>query len=298
MTPSARRAPRADSRRNSSSVLEAAKEVFAAEGVDAPLEEIAKRAGVGKGTLYRHFATREHLLAAVMAERWARLGELAVEIEAGLPPADTDPATGVASGAVTGVAPDTKAAPDTKVAPDANVVPAADAVSGADVAPGADAVSGADVAPGADAVSGVGVVSGAGAALDAGAAPGVGVASDAVREAIRAWVGAYVASAEGYPGSGAGIAARLAAESEPVTSACSQMRQNFQRLLDRGVQAGVVRDDLDAREVLILVSAVTGAARTSPGARAAERESRFVDVVLAGLAAPSRTGSERGTPIA
>lgn len=56
---------RADARRNIESVLEAAKAVFATSGVDAPVREIAAKAGVGVGTLYRHFPQRADLVAAV-----------------------------------------------------------------------------------------------------------------------------------------------------------------------------------------------------------------------------------------
>jgi AcrR family transcriptional regulator len=59
------RKPRSDSLRNREQLLEAAKAVFNEAGADASLEEIARRAGVGIGTLYRHFATRDALLAAV-----------------------------------------------------------------------------------------------------------------------------------------------------------------------------------------------------------------------------------------
>ncbi len=59
------RKPRADSLRNREQLLETAKTVFNTAGPDASLEEIARRAGVGIGTLYRHFPTREALLAAV-----------------------------------------------------------------------------------------------------------------------------------------------------------------------------------------------------------------------------------------
>ena len=62
--PGARRV-RADARRNIDTLLEAAKEVFATSGVDAPVREIAARAGVGVGTLYRHFPQRADLIAAV-----------------------------------------------------------------------------------------------------------------------------------------------------------------------------------------------------------------------------------------
>ncbi len=56
---------RADAQRNVSSLVEAAKEVFATSGVDAPAKEIADRAGVGIGTLYRHFPQRSDLVKAV-----------------------------------------------------------------------------------------------------------------------------------------------------------------------------------------------------------------------------------------
>lgn len=59
------RRPRADSLRNREQLLEAAKAVFNEAGADASLEEIARRAGVGIGTLYRHFPTRDALLTAV-----------------------------------------------------------------------------------------------------------------------------------------------------------------------------------------------------------------------------------------
>jgi AcrR family transcriptional regulator len=67
------RKPRADSLRNRDLLLTAAKAAFADLGADAPLEEIARRAGVGIGTLYRHFPTREALIAAVYAREIAQL---------------------------------------------------------------------------------------------------------------------------------------------------------------------------------------------------------------------------------
>jgi AcrR family transcriptional regulator len=56
---------RADAQRNLDALLHAAKEVFATSGVDAPVREIAEKAGVGLGTLYRHFPQRSDLIAAV-----------------------------------------------------------------------------------------------------------------------------------------------------------------------------------------------------------------------------------------
>ena len=59
------RPARADARRNVDTLLEAALAVFAASGVNAPVREIAEKAGVGVGTVYRHFPTRADLVAAV-----------------------------------------------------------------------------------------------------------------------------------------------------------------------------------------------------------------------------------------
>ncbi len=61
----AQRKPRADAERNRDRVLEVAKEAFARSGADASLDDIAKQAGVGAGTLYRHFPSREALIEAV-----------------------------------------------------------------------------------------------------------------------------------------------------------------------------------------------------------------------------------------
>src|SRR5579862_5575288 len=59
------RKPRADAQRNCDRILEVAKQGFTRVGANASLEDIAKKAGVGPGTLYRHFPTREDLLVAV-----------------------------------------------------------------------------------------------------------------------------------------------------------------------------------------------------------------------------------------
>lgn len=60
---------RADARRNRARVLKAAQEAFAVEGLAVPLDEIARRAGVGAGTVYRHFPTKEALFEVVMLGR-------------------------------------------------------------------------------------------------------------------------------------------------------------------------------------------------------------------------------------
>jgi AcrR family transcriptional regulator len=60
-----RKPKRADARRNEKTLLDAAAAVFVASGVDAPVREIAAKAGVGMGTIYRHFPTRADLIIAV-----------------------------------------------------------------------------------------------------------------------------------------------------------------------------------------------------------------------------------------
>ncbi|HEU0031197.1 MAG TPA: helix-turn-helix domain-containing protein [Kofleriaceae bacterium] len=64
-----RRPQRADARRNRAHVLEVARAAFASDGTALPMDELARRAGVGVGTLYRHFPTKEALLSAIVAER-------------------------------------------------------------------------------------------------------------------------------------------------------------------------------------------------------------------------------------
>jgi AcrR family transcriptional regulator len=75
------RKPRADAVRNRERVLEAAKAVFSAGGPDASLDAVAKQAGVGIGTLYRHFPTREALFEAVYRREVEQLGELAEQLK-------------------------------------------------------------------------------------------------------------------------------------------------------------------------------------------------------------------------
>lgn len=62
---------RADARRNRERVMEAAREAFAECGQDLPMEELARRAGVGVGTVYRHFPNKESLLDALVADQLA-----------------------------------------------------------------------------------------------------------------------------------------------------------------------------------------------------------------------------------
>jgi AcrR family transcriptional regulator len=77
---------RADARRNREKILSAAVRVFAEEGLEAHLERIAKEAGVGSGTLYRNFPTREALIEAAYRNELSRLCDAAPELLAAMPP--------------------------------------------------------------------------------------------------------------------------------------------------------------------------------------------------------------------
>ena len=82
------RKPRADAIRNRERVLEAAKAVFSAGGPEASLEAVARKAGVGIGTLYRHFPTREALFEAVYRREVQQLSELEEALKSEPDPVD------------------------------------------------------------------------------------------------------------------------------------------------------------------------------------------------------------------
>jgi AcrR family transcriptional regulator len=81
------RPKRADALRNHEKLVAAARAVFTEEGTSAPLEDVAERAGVGIGTLYRHFPTRQALLEAVYVDEVEGMARAADEL-GGLPPWD------------------------------------------------------------------------------------------------------------------------------------------------------------------------------------------------------------------
>jgi AcrR family transcriptional regulator len=80
------RRPRADAVRNRDLLLTAASDAFAARGADVPLEDIARNAGVGIGTLYRHFPTRDALIEAVYRHEVDVLCERADQLLETMPP--------------------------------------------------------------------------------------------------------------------------------------------------------------------------------------------------------------------
>lgn len=82
------RRPRTDALRNREQLLAAAKAVFSAGGPEASLEAVARRAGVGIGTLYRHFPTREALFEAVYRHEVEQLADLAEQLKAEVAPVE------------------------------------------------------------------------------------------------------------------------------------------------------------------------------------------------------------------
>ena len=82
----AQRRPRSDAQRNRERILETAKGAFTRHGADASLDEIAKQAGVGAGTLYRHFPTRDALIESVYRSEVEKLAAAGRSFAAAMPP--------------------------------------------------------------------------------------------------------------------------------------------------------------------------------------------------------------------
>ena len=80
------RKPRADAQRNRERILQVAKEIFTRNGAAASLDDIARQAGIGPGTLYRHFPTRDALIEAVYRSDVEKLAAAEQRFAANLPP--------------------------------------------------------------------------------------------------------------------------------------------------------------------------------------------------------------------
>ena len=85
-SPSPARKPRTDAQRNRARILEVAKEAFTKSGANTSLDDIAKEAGVGAGTLYRHFPTRDALLEAVYRTEVEKLAAAQQKFTETMPP--------------------------------------------------------------------------------------------------------------------------------------------------------------------------------------------------------------------
>jgi AcrR family transcriptional regulator len=88
VTELAGRKPRADAQRNRDRILQVAKEAFTRAGASVSLDDVAKQAGIGPGTLYRHFPTRDALLAEVYRTEVERLAAAERQLSATLPPVE------------------------------------------------------------------------------------------------------------------------------------------------------------------------------------------------------------------
>jgi AcrR family transcriptional regulator len=177
---------RADARQNRARLITAATEAFAAKGADAPMEDIARRAGVGIGTLYRHFPSRLDLQAAVFR-------------------------TGVR-----------------------------------DICDQGEALTGSD-------------------------SPGL---------AFAAWartLAAYLVTKRGLSRT---LIDAVGVESELITSCWTIMRETTERLLANAQQAGVIRSDVTAMDVMRLIHGVVVSSEKDP-----ERTSHLLSITLDGLAA-------------
>ncbi len=86
VTPPPTRKPRADAERNRERILEVAKEVFTRDGAAASLDDIARRAGIGNATLYRHFPTRDDLIEAVYRSEVEKLAAAEKRFAASMQP--------------------------------------------------------------------------------------------------------------------------------------------------------------------------------------------------------------------
>jgi AcrR family transcriptional regulator len=84
--PKTARKPRSDAQRNRERILKVAKQIFTRRGAGASMDQIAKRAKIGPGTLYRHFPTRDDLLATVYITEDEKLAAAQKKLSAELPP--------------------------------------------------------------------------------------------------------------------------------------------------------------------------------------------------------------------
>jgi AcrR family transcriptional regulator len=182
---------RADAQRNYDKIVETARAMFRERGADASLDEIAKRAGVGPGTLYRHFPTRDALIDAVMRDWTDRIN------------ADADEAAA------------------------------------------------SDLPP---------------------------------REALAGWFSRFVENVGIYHGAAAKVMAAMDDESSPIYRKCQVLVAANKKVLDSAQDKDALRDGVDAREVMRIVSGIATVVDQS-GISADDAEAMLA-IVLDGILAP------------
>lgn len=182
---------RADAQRNRDNLVEAARAVFREQGAEASLDDIAKRAGVGAGTLYRHFPTRDDLIDAVMKD-WSE-----------------------------------------RISADAHAVVVDDAPT---------------------------------------------------REVLRTWFGRFVENVGIYRGAAAKLQSAMDDETSPIYRKCQVLTAANADVLAHLAERGDLRDDVDDRQVMRLVS---GVASVADNAKLAPGESfGMLDIVIEGIVRP------------
>lgn len=183
---------RADAQRNRDRIIEAARATFRERGADCSLDEIAKRAGVGPGTLYRHFPTRDDLIDAVMRDWTARIqADSQAVVDSDLPP----------------------------------------------------------------------------------------------REALTRWFSRFVENVGIYQGAAAKLMSAMDDPRSPIYRKCQVLVDANATVLESVRAKGALRDGVDAREVMRLVSGVASAADSS-GLRP-DQAAPMLQIVLDGILAPS-----------
>ena len=177
---------RVDAQRNRDRILTAAVRVFAEDGLDAHFERIAKEAGVGSGTLYRNFPTREELIEAAYRNEVAKLCDAAPELLRALPP----------------------------------------------------------------------------------------------RKALRAWMERFLDYATAKRGMADALRAMIAADGDPYGNSREMMVEAICLLLRAGAEAGAIRPDVAAPDVLVML---TGIALAAGRAEQREQAGRLLDLALEGM---------------
>jgi AcrR family transcriptional regulator len=189
--PDETRALRADAQRNYDKLVEAAREAFREKGAAASLDDIAKRAGVGPGTLYRHFPTRDDLIDAVMRDWAAKVDADSDEVvRSGLPP----------------------------------------------------------------------------------------------RDVLRAWFGRFVENVGTYRGAAAKLTAAMDDPASPIYRKCQVLVAANDKVLEHVASLGALRDGVDSREVMRLVSGVASVADDS--GLDLDQSVPMLDIVIQGIVKP------------